>query len=168
MQSRLSIFGIFGLMFTGMALFMGAVVAKTAVLTCDRRIPPQGQCQVDHSTLLLPWVKTTTQIPLADVYEAEFVQSSERYEVILKPRQGEAIKVFGNSEGPGNFAETATSLNRYFNDPNRQRISVRSGDEPQSLAVLLGACGLGLGAAWFTRKRRFAELEPARPKADES
>jgi hypothetical protein len=152
MRSRLSILSIFGLVFAAVPLLIGTVIAKTTVLTCDRRILPQGQCQIDRSTLLLPWVKTTERMALTEINKAELVDESDNYQVILRSRQGKAIELFKNAEGPGDFPATAASLNQYLNDPSKPLIIARSGDDREAIVILLIGCGVGLGAAWFTRK----------------
>jgi hypothetical protein len=155
-QSRLSV-GLtifFGTAFTLMGLVIGCAAARVVVFTCTRdRITQQqgkGICQLEESTLFIPWAKTVNSVELKDIQKAESVEIDvETYTVVLRLKNNKDKFSLHKSAYSHNSQQLATLINSFLANSKAKSFSFREGGGIGETLILLSFCGFGITLTYF-------------------
>jgi hypothetical protein len=146
------LFSAFGIGITAIGLFIGCLVARVSTFTCirDELGEQQGHCQLEQSTLFMPWVKKVSSIPLSDIQKAESVELNvESHSVVLRLRNDAPKFSLHKSEYSQNTEQLAAQINSFLSNSKVKSFSLREGGGIEETLILLGFCGFGLLFAWL-------------------
>jgi hypothetical protein len=139
----------FGTCFTLMGLLIGCFAARVATFTCTReqitQQPEKGNCQLEQSTLLIPWGKTLNRVELKDIQKAESVEMGfDIYTVVLRLKNNKDTFLLHKSEYSHNSQQLATLINSFLSNPKTKSFRFQEGGGIGETLVLLSFCGFGI------------------------
>ncbi|MEA5573327.1 hypothetical protein [Calothrix sp. UHCC 0171] len=143
-----------GIAFTSMGLIIGCAAARVAVLTCIRdgatQHPETGNCQLEKSTLLTPWAKTSNKVALQDIHKAESVEIDvETYTVQLQLKNNKDKFSLYQSPYSQNSQQLATLINSFLANTNTKSFRFQEGGGIGETLALLSVCGFGITLTYF-------------------
>ncbi len=139
----------FGAAFTLIGLVIGCAAARVVIFTCirDRVNQQQGQgiCQLEESTLFIPWAKTVNSIEVKDIQKAESVEIGvETYTVILRLKHNKDNFSLHKSAYSHNSQQLATLINSFLANSKAKSFSFREGSGIGETLAILSFCGFGV------------------------
>jgi cell division protein FtsL len=145
---------IFGISFTLMGLVIAAFAARTAIVTCTREQTNQqlekGNCQLEESTLFMPWDKKINRVELKDIQKAESVEMGfDIYTVVLRLKDNKNTFLPYKSEYSHNSQQLATVINSFLTNPKTRSFRFQEGGGIGETLVLLSFCGFGIMLTYF-------------------
>lgn len=142
---------MFGSTLTVMGLVIGCMAARVSTFTCTRPNGNQrGICQLETSTIFLPWIKTVAGISLSNVQKAEIAADS--YTVVLRLHDNSPSFLVYESESSENSQQITEEINSFLSHSKAKSLSIQQGGGIEATIALLGFCGFSLFFVWFGAK----------------
>lgn len=139
---------VLGSALTVMGLVIGCVAARVSTFTCIRsETNQQGICQVEKSTVFLPWVKTVSRVPLSHIQKAEV--RANGYTVVLKLRDDSPSFWVYESEYSENSQRITEQINSFLSHAQTRSLSIQAGGGIEGTIALLGFCGFSSAFTWL-------------------
>ncbi|PAX59954.1 hypothetical protein [Brunnivagina elsteri] len=144
----------FGSAFTLIGLVIGCFAARVAVFTCthDRFTQQQekGNCQLEQSTLLMPWAKKIDRIESRDIQKAESVEVNfDTYTVVLRLKNNNDKFLLYQSPYSQNSQQLATLINSFLTNSKAKSFRFQEGGGVGETLVLLSFCSFGIMLTYF-------------------
>lgn len=139
---------VFGSALTVMGLVIGCVAARVTTFTCIRAsVNQQGICQLEKSTVFLPWIKTVSRVPLSNVQKAKV--RANGYTVVLQLRDNSPSFWVYESEYSENSQRVTEQINSFLSHAQTRSFSIQQGGGLEETIALIGFCGFSLSFAWL-------------------
>lgn len=142
---------VFGSALTITGLVIGCVAARVSTFTCIRSNgTQQGVCQLEKSTVFLPWIKTVSSVPLSNVRKAEV--GTKDYTVVLRLRDNSPTFLVHESEYSESSQQIIGQINSFLDHSQAKSLSIQEGGGIEATIALVGFCGFSLFFAWVGAK----------------